>query len=51
MSAPRPEALNPPASRLPYTRPEVRELGPVATVTETVSMRGNMDGFMGRRTG
>lgn len=40
-----------PEGRLPYVRPTLRSLGPIATVTEAVSMQGLMDGFMGRRTG
>lgn len=40
-----------PLRRAPYLTPRLGRLGSAATLTETVSTKGMMDGFMGRRTG
>lgn len=37
--------------RAPYTPPRLGKYGALAVLTAAVSMQGNMDGFMGRRTG
>jgi len=38
-------------SRRVYTKPALRVFGAASALTETNSMMGQMDGFMGRRTG
>jgi hypothetical protein len=38
-------------SRRLYTAPALKQFGAASALTETNSMMGQMDGFMGRRTG
>ena len=44
-------AMSHPIARLPYRAPRLDRLGAVAELTAAVSKMGNMDGFMGFRTG
>ncbi|MCE9601017.1 MAG: hypothetical protein K8S21_02225 [Gemmatimonadetes bacterium] len=48
-----PPAYSPVSSpkRAPYLPPRLGRFGVVTTLTATVSMKGLMDNFMGRRTG
>lgn len=38
-------------SRRLYAKPTLKQFGAASALTETNSMMGQMDGFMGRRTG
>ena len=38
-------------NRRAYVKPALKQFGAASALTETNSMMGQMDGFMGRRTG
>jgi hypothetical protein len=49
-----PQRSTPPSdapSRRAYAKPVLKQFGAASALTETNSMMGQMDGFMGRRTG
>ena len=53
LSSPPPQSTRPSDApgRRAYMTPALKQFGAASTLTETNNMMGQMDGFMGRRTG